>query len=414
MSGARVNLRHLHCFCEVAKRRSISAASKSAHLSQPAITQALAKLEAELATPLFERRSSGMYLTRAGDAYHARVGRALQELESGAKEALKAGQRNDSKGFASFHRMLTAAQLRALVAVVETGNFSLAARAAGVSQPTIHRGARDLERLAGVKLFQKTSLGIQPTRAAKLLARRAKLAFNEIEHGRAEIDALGGRDAGRIAVGAMPLARAYILPKALTALTREFPGHQVSIVDGPYEHLLSGLRHGDIDLLLGALRDPAPIDDIRQEPLFDDPLAIVMRARHPLAGKRKASVEALADYPWIAPRIGTPLRKRFHALFENAGVDPPEHVIECSSVMAARALLLESDRLTLLSPHQVRYELKAGLLAAAPHPFGEVARAIAITTRKEWAPTRAQTRLIELLGETARALGDGDVYSVFE
>ena len=55
-----------------------------------------------------------------------------------------------------------AAHLQALNAVVEHRNFTLAARALHISQPTIHRAARELERLLGVPLFEKTSFGIVP------------------------------------------------------------------------------------------------------------------------------------------------------------------------------------------------------------------------------------------------------------
>ena len=56
----------------------------------------------------------------------------------------------------------------------------------------------------------------------------------------------------------------------------------------------------------------------------------------------------------------------------------PTTPIECNSLIAARALLLESDRIMLLSAHQIHYELKAGLLVALPHPAGNVVRPIGL------------------------------------
>ncbi len=397
MANERVNFRHLYCFYEVARCNRITAASTKVHLSQPAITQAIAKLEHELGVLLFVRRSSGMFATIEGEVFLRRVERALNYLEMGAREALRLAQRRKEKGFSNFHHLITAPQLRALIAVAEAGNFSLAARQSGASQPSIHRRARELEQLTGVTLFEKTRSGIQPTKAALHLVRYAKLAFSEIDHGKNELNGLSERDTGAMAIGAMPLARAYILPKALTAFSQEYPDHNVSIIDGPYEQLLSGLRHGDIDILVGALRDPAPIDDVVQEPLFEDPLAIVMRSSHPLAQRKAIPVKELAQFPWIAPRTGTPLRRRFEELFQDEGVPAPRGFIECSSVIAVRGLLLESDRLTLLSPNQVHYEIAAGLLRATPHPFGQVGRLIAATVRRDWAPTRAQERFMELL-----------------
>ena len=103
---------------------------------------------------------------------------------------------------ADAERLVRSTQLEALDAVVEHGNFSVAARARHLSQPSIHRSARELERLLGVPLFEKTSFGITPTRAAEELARRARLAFAEIEQARAEVHALSGGESGRTVIGA--------------------------------------------------------------------------------------------------------------------------------------------------------------------------------------------------------------------
>lgn len=55
---------------------------------------------------------------------------------------------------------------------------------------------------------------------------------------------------------------------------------------GPYDDLLGGLRRGEIDFILGALRDPAPIADVVQERLFDDRLMVLDGNRHPLVGRK--------------------------------------------------------------------------------------------------------------------------------
>jgi LysR family transcriptional regulator, regulator for genes of the gallate degradation pathway len=100
------------------------------------------------------------------------------------------------------------------------------------------------------------------------------------------------------------------------------------------------------------------------------------------------------------------LRARFDALFARAGVSPPEKAIECNSLIAARALLMESDRMMLLSAHQIHYERSAGMLAALPHPAGVVTRPIGLTMRRDWRPTRAQMRLLALVREMShRRLG---------
>lgn len=87
------NLRHLRAFCEVARSSGITQASKRIYLSQPAITQAIARLEQQLQTRLFERRSNGMRPTAAGSLFLVRIERALAHLRSGAREAARSGLR---------------------------------------------------------------------------------------------------------------------------------------------------------------------------------------------------------------------------------------------------------------------------------------------------------------------------------
>ena len=396
------NLRHLHTFREVARLGSVSAAARAVHISQPAVTQAIAGLGRYFGSPLLRRNSTGVSLTPAGQICLARIERSMSQLREAVGEATRGGgaERADAG------RRVSSTQLDALGAVVEHGNFRLAARARRLSQPSIHRSARELERLLGVPLFEKTSFGITPTREAEKLARRARLAFAEIEQARAEVHALSGGESGRTVIGALPLARSYLLPAALLEFTKEHPRHGVTIIDGTYEHLLSGLRSGESDVLIGALRDPPPAADVQQEHLFDDPLAIIVRAEHPLVRRRRVTAATLRKFQWIAPRAGSPLRVHFNALMASTGLEMQSPPLECNSLAAARAFLLESDRIMLLSAHQIHYEKLAGLLVALPHPAGKVVRPIGLTLRHNWHPTGTQQRLLEILRRTARAAAE--------
>jgi DNA-binding transcriptional LysR family regulator len=298
---------------------------------------------------------------------------------------------------------VTTAQLSALLAVVEQGTFGAAARVGGKARATIHRAARELERALGTVLYEPTSHGLRSTREAERLARRVRLASSELLQARAELAALLGGEAGSTTIGAMPLARSVLVPTAVLDFAGRRPGHRLCILDGPYEGMLGSLRRGQADVLVGALR-PGVSDDVRQEPLFEDPLAIVVRAGHPLArATTPPSRAALARFPWIAPRQGSPLRMHYDQLFA-AGRGPAGEAIECNSMEAARALLLASDRVMLSSAQQVYYERAAGQLLALPHPGGDVRRRIGMTTRRGWLPTEAQGELLETIRNAARRL----------
>ncbi len=293
----RPNLRHLQCFREILRLGSLSAAARSVHMSQPAVTQAVAGLEAHFGAALLNRRSSGVSATAAGEICLIRIDRALSQIRDALLET-RGGDRVDAT------RFVRSRQLDALSAVVEFGNFSVAARARRTSQSNVHRSARELERTLGLPLFEKTSFGVTPTREAERLARRVRLAFRELSQAEAEVQALVGAKSGRTVIAALPLARSYLVPAALLEFSQSNPLHAVEIIDGTYTNLLAGLRSGESDVLIGALRDPAPAPDIVQEHLFDDPLAIIARADHPLAGRRPTAA-SLRKFEWIAPRRGS-------------------------------------------------------------------------------------------------------------
>jgi LysR family transcriptional regulator of gallate degradation len=393
------NLRHLHIFREVARLGSVSAAARAVHVSQPAVTQAIAGLERDFGAALLRRANTGVSLTRAGELCLSRIDRAMAQL----RDALGEFARGSAERYVDIGRLVRSAQLDALDAVVEHGNFSVAARARRLSQPSIHRSARELEAALGVPLFEKTSYGVSPTREAEKLSRRARLAFAELEQARAEVGALQGEERGRTVISALPLARSYLLPAALLEFTQLHPRHAVTIIEGTYEHLFAGLRSAESDVLIGALRDPPPATDVVQEHLFDDPLAIIARSGHPLARRRRITVAALREFQWIAPRSGSPLRVHFDALMASTGAPATSPPLECNSLAAARAFLLESDRLMLLSAHQIHYEMQAGVLVALPHPAGQVVRPIGLTVRQDWHPTENQRTLLDILRRRARA-----------
>src|SRR6266478_2240670 len=340
--GATPNVRHLMLFDQVVRRGSVSAAARAAHLSQPAVTQAVGHIEAALGARLMQRSYTGLALTGAGRAAAQRVDRALQML----REALVAVRtRSAHAASGDVLRGITSTQLKALIAVVEAGAFARAARRAGRARAAVHRAARQLEKSLGTDLFEVTSFGVRPTREAEKLALRTRLAFAEIAQAQAEVAAAQGTGSGATVIGAMPLARSVLVARAVLEFAAARPEHGISILDGPYESMLGALRRGSADVLVGALRDPIPSEDIVQEHLFDDPLAIVVGAQHALA----------------------------------------------------------SDRVMLLSEHQIQHELATGQLVALPHPFGAVTRSIGLTVRRDWRPTQVQAQLVEGLRRHARA-----------
>lgn len=258
---------------------------------------------------------------------------------------------------------------------------------------------RDLEQIFGIALVERRGRGVVLTPAGRRLARGVRLAAAEIDAGLGEISGEDGRSA-RITVGAMPLSRALVLPHAIGAFSRANPRSTIEVFEGAWRDLVESLRDGAIDLMVGALRDPAPAGLV-QEPLFEDSLTIVGRAAHPLAGTPDPTLAELAAHGWIVGQRGAPLRRQWERLFTGCALPPAP--IECGSVIVIRGLLCDSDLLTLLSPDQIALEVRAGLLAPIGAPLGHGARTIGITTRADWRPARLQRHFIDAVRTAADA-----------
>lgn len=389
LSPSSFNLRHLAAIAAVVSRGSVSAAASTVHLTQPAVTQAIARVESLLALQLFERRTDGMTALAPARALALRIDAAMALIGS---------------------RRVTTAQLRAFLAVADAGSYVGAAAHTGLSQPTLHRAIADLSLILRRTLIERRGRGIALTLAGRRTARSLRLARAELEAGLSEAASGPQMLPARITIGAMPLSRARVLPAALAQFYASHPQVEVVILEGSHGELVEPLRDGSIDLVIGALRNPPPGPDLTQRPLFTDCVVALARADHPLvhAGANTAKAPTLpplaelAGYPWIMPAKGAPLRAGFEAMFENAGLTPPNVPIECGSVMIIREILLHTDFLTLLSPDQVAVELHAGWLVSLGEPPDHFARTIALTTRAQWRPSPVQASFITAL---QRALG---------
>lgn len=398
------NLRHIFSLVDIADAGRLSAAAERAFVSQSALTQALRKVEDLAGERLFDRSGFGVTETRAGNLLIRRARRAIELLTNAEREVHTKHSRQSQAS--PLHRHITTSQLRTLVAVVETGGYSTASRRLGVAQPTVHRAAKGLEALVGVNMFTRAPRGVEPSEVAKFLARYANLVLAEVRQGFEEVWEQQGRSDSRIAIGSLPLARSEFVPSAVTQLLAQFPDARISILDGPYIEQLHALRYGEIDWVIGALRDPAPTSDVVQEPLFDQPLAVVVRPNHPLLNNTPPTTAKLATLEWVAPRPLTPARRIFNGFFDNQGETRPTRIVECSSLIATRGLVLKSDRAALLSPLQVKEDVEAGNLAVLVSEIPDSNRNIGMTTRQGWEPTMVQAAFSGLVRDLARRQTD--------
>lgn len=377
-----IGIRHARVFLAVADSLSVTRAAKALNRSQTSVTKSLHDLENQLGVELFDRSSKGVSLTAFGECLLPRAREAAGAFAK-AGELVPPAAMEHSSSTARFFRMdVSDKWLDAFLATCEQQNVAAAAEHLQLTPAAISSSLRKLEDTLNTVLFERTPNAIIPSAFGKSLANYVKLARSHLRHACDELAGLQGVKTGRLTVGTLPFVRTIIVPRAINNMLREHPYLDVATLEGRYDDLVAALRCGDIDLMVGALRGAAVDKDLEEEPILDDNLSAIVRAGHPLLDRSTLQWQDLLRYQWVLPRQGTPTRALFESAIASQGLTVPPHVIETSSLVMLRGLLLESDRVTVLSRHQIRFEEQSGLLAALPFELRGTGRPIGLTFRK--------------------------------
>ena len=398
-------LRQLRSLLAVAQTGRVAKAATRLNVSQPAVTRAIQSLEKEIGVFLFERTRERMVPTQLGSIVVDRAERAFDHLV-GAEEELRRLIRSTGQDVTPqpLSRFVSNHELNAVIMIGAVHSVTSAAVRLGVSQPAVNRSLRNLEQRLGLRLFDRTAQGMIPTQAGETVIRRAKLALVEINQGMEEIANIGGEALGRVSIGVLPLSRVYLVPTAVTRLMKDFPAADIVIVDGIFDQLLTDLCDGDIDLVVGTLRDPPPVDGIQSEKLFEDGMVIAARSGHPIFANDPIKFEHLKGLEWILPHTGVPLRSQFDALLAENGIVPPGHPIETGSISVSRTIAMGSDRLVVASKSQIHHEESYGLLKPLDIATNVPKRPIGVVTRRDYVPTPVVAALLEHLRAVAKEI----------
>ncbi len=397
-----LNLACLRAVREVAETGSVSRAAMALFRAQSAVTRAVQEVEAMLGAPLFDRRPTGMLPTPVCGTVLKRSERVFDELDALARwcAARQSRWQAVSDGGAPAY-LLNTRRLQILTALARHRHMPSAARALGITQPAVSSAIRILENGAGMLLFHRNPRGLLPTNDGETFLLHVRRALNELRHVSDDVAALRGSIQGVVTVGALPLGRTLILPQAVARVIGRYPGVRVVTDESAYEPLVAGLRAGDIDFVLGALRENAAASGLENEKLMSENLAILARRGHPLAGVRWLTLKDLTHAQWILSRAHSPARGLFDALFRRVKIAPPMPAVETADLAVIRGLLLDTDMITVLSAQQLHYELASGQLVALDVTLRKVRRDIGLTLRAGGTPSPAARVLIDAIREVA-------------
>jgi len=416
--SVHLNLRHLRVFIAVAQQGSISKAADALYRAQSAVSRSIRQLEQALEAQLFERRSSGMLPTAFGQALLYRAERAAGEFQLARNElASRLRKANGSPNAPVFDMLFNESRLRIFIDLAQSHHMPTVAKAHGITQPAVSASIGELEASLGIPLFDRTAKGMMANEAGHILLVRAKRALAELRHVEADIAALSGKTQGIVNIGSHPLSRTVLLPTAIARVLEAHPNLCVSIVPGSTEVLRAGLRTGDLDFILGTLRQDEVHEghskaglgsgerddtaDLAHIPLLTDRMSLFVRAGHPLTRLTRIGIDDLMRAKWLLPTSRTPSRAVFDRAFKRMSGTVPQSPVETSDLSVLRSLLLSSDLVTAMSPQQLDLECRLGVLQPLDFEFEESSRIIALTQRAGSQPSPGAAALIATVRQVA-------------
>lgn len=300
-------------------------------------------------------------------------------------------------------RKISVPTLLDLLAVSDCGSINRAAQKLNVTQSALTRSIRKLEVTLGAPLLKRTASGAKPTIFGEMLLNHARAIDQELREAAAQLDRMRAFGAGELHVGMAPTIAHDVGATSVLKLMESQPGLSVRIIEGGRPLLLSELRAGHLDFAITVAHDDDDFHDLRVTPLLHDELTVVARSGHPLAAKPSVTLEDLSRQHWVVPDSGVGTWRVLEEELKKHGLTPPSTEIVTSSLLAAKRIVLDSDRVAALSVHICGAELRSGQFITLRKRWSESGRVFAIFTRTE-GPSPAALALIKHLKATVSAL----------
>jgi DNA-binding transcriptional LysR family regulator len=302
-------------------------------------------------------------------------------------------------------RRLKLRDLHILAAVVQWGSMAKAAAHLAMSQPAVSESVANLEAALRVRLLDRSTRGVEPTRYARALLKRGHAVFDELNQAIKDIELLADPTAGELRIASGEMLDAGLLPAAIDRLTRRHPGIVVDVVraGSPATLEFRELRERTVDLVLARLPSGFAADDLDLEILFHDPNRVVVGTRSPWARRRKVALAELANEPWIFPATQV-TRTLIAEAFHGQGLAVPREKVSAGSILLRNRLLASGRFVTVLPDSVLRYNAKQWALKALPVDLGVTPRSVAIVMLKNRTVSPVVQRFLEDVRAVAKSM----------
>ena len=289
--------------------------------------------------------------------------------------------------------------------VARQGSLARAADVLAVSQPAISKTLKELEELLEASLFERGKSGASLTEAGVAFLRYAGPCVQALRDG---VNSLRGGEyaSSTVRLGVLSTVESLLMPETVRRLHEHHPALVVSVVTGPSAHLLSQLRVGELDLVVGRMTESPQIQGLAFEHLYSESMTLVARAGHPLLG-RPLPPSALDDWPLVLPLAGTTIRKSADSLLVQSGLGQPRRRLETLSTVLSRRYVLTSDALWIAPLDSVRLDLRSGEMVELPLDVQEPGGSVGVCSNSTLPLSLGAHWCLEVLREVGEAYREG-------
>lgn len=215
--------------------------------------------------------------------------------------------------------------LRYFEAVARHCHVTRAAAELRIAQPALSKQVSQLEQELGVTLFDRVGRSVRLTEAGEALLPHARAVIAQVESAYSEMAERVGLKRGRTVIGAPPSVGMYLLPRALAAFSRTYPGIEIRLHEAGLQALPELLETGQIDIAIASLPINSDNPSFTVVPLFTEDLIIATSRTHPLANRERVAMTELRDERWLLPSKNYELREATLKACKQAGFTP--HVV---------------------------------------------------------------------------------------
>jgi LysR family pca operon transcriptional activator len=172
-----------------------------------------------------------------------------------------------------------------------------------------------------------------------------------------------------------------MLPIVAERFTSQQRRYRLRVVTGPNDYLLSLLRAGDLDLVLGRMAEPDQIAGLSFEHLYAERVVFVVRPDHPRLKRRRFALKSIADYQVLFPPPGSAILPHVERLLAAHGIHDVRDDIESVANTFGRRYVRSTDAVWIISEGVVAEDVESGELALLPVDTTESYGSIGLTAR---------------------------------